>query len=163
MYIVAEGHSFSTPKRGIIGPGAEITEQDFASKEIFLKKISKGHIVVGKSKAALQRELEAARAGAGSKREEADEQAAKNADAIKQAKRKAAEDAVQAALGVLEAKRDADTAAKAAAKNASVADKAEADYRLEAAQADADKKARELSEARDALTAAEASLAGLAG
>ena len=49
MFVVAEGYSFCTA-RGVIKPGAEIKESDFAKEETFQKKVDAGHIVEVKSK-----------------------------------------------------------------------------------------------------------------
>jgi hypothetical protein len=43
-YYVAEGFAFTTKKRGILAPGAEISEKDFASREHFLKTLEKKKI-----------------------------------------------------------------------------------------------------------------------
>jgi colicin import membrane protein len=55
MYCVADGYSFSG-KRGILGPGNEITEKDFASRDAFVKAVAKGKIVVGKNDEQLKKE-----------------------------------------------------------------------------------------------------------
>jgi len=58
MFIVAGGYSFCTA-RGVIKPGEEIKESDFAKKETFQKKIKAGHIIEGKSKEQLAVEAKA--------------------------------------------------------------------------------------------------------
>ena len=49
MYKVAKGHYFIS--RGVkFGPGDAITEKEFASKEVFLKRVEAGHIVASAEK-----------------------------------------------------------------------------------------------------------------
>ncbi|MDR3191577.1 MAG: hypothetical protein LBT87_00765, partial [Treponema sp.] len=82
MYIVAKGHSFSTP-RGILLPGDEVTEKDFSDKKAFLKRVQKGSIVAGKSKDQLDREEAEAKAAAGNKAAKAE--AARRANELEDA------------------------------------------------------------------------------
>jgi len=49
MFVVADGYSFCTA-RGVIKPGAEIKESDFAKKETFQKKVEQGRIVLANTK-----------------------------------------------------------------------------------------------------------------
>ncbi|MDR1253338.1 MAG: hypothetical protein LBK62_14445 [Treponema sp.] len=71
MYIVAKGHSFTTP-RGILGPGNEISEKDFSDKKAFLKRVQKGSIVAGKSTDQLAKEEAEAKITAGDKAAQAE-------------------------------------------------------------------------------------------
>lgn len=136
-YLVSEGHSFST-KRGILGPGAEITEKDFGTKEVFLKNIQKGKIVPGKSKAEIEAELTATKAAEASTALEAEAKRQEAEAKVKASRLKAAEAAVKAAKDAL----------KAAEAEAGKADTGEA----KKASAESVKKAK------DALTAAEVEL-----
>jgi chromosome segregation protein len=121
MYIVAAGYSF-TGKRGIVGPGSEITEKDFASHEAFVRAVAKGKIIVGKGQEQLEKEA----AERAQKQQEAIEAAAgrekgKALEAVKNRKETAAA-AVQVARAALEtAQTDFEKANKA---QADAADKA---------------------------------------
>ncbi|MDR2097708.1 MAG: hypothetical protein LBP37_04230 [Spirochaetaceae bacterium] len=108
MYIVANGYSF-TSKRGILGPGNEIAEKDFASHEAFVKAVAKGKIVIGKGREQLEKEA----AERAQKQQEAVKKAAemekeKTLDAARRKKETAASavDAAKAALASAEQARD---------------------------------------------------------
>jgi hypothetical protein len=104
MYIVAQGHSFVTA-RGVISAGDEITEKDFSEKETFLKKVTKGHIVTGKSKAQLEKEAAEAKTAA-------DKEKAKEAAIKLQQKKDDATRNIQTAEAALKNAQEAHAAAK---------------------------------------------------
>jgi colicin import membrane protein len=99
MYIVKDGYSFST-KRGILKPGDEITEKDFVSHEAFVKAVSRGKIIAGKSPEQLEKE-----AAELAKKEQAEIEAAaakEKGKALVEAKKKQ-----ETALAALQAARNA--------------------------------------------------------
>jgi len=104
MFVVADGYSFCTA-RGVIKPGAEIKESDFAKKETFQKKVKAGHIVEGKSKEQLAAEAKA-KANAAAKKA-AEEAAAQGKKEELARNVETAEAEVQAASGALTAAKDA--------------------------------------------------------
>jgi hypothetical protein len=111
MYIVAKGHSFSTP-RGILLPGDEVTERDFPDKKAFLKRVQKGSIVAGKSKDLLAKEEAEAKIATGDKAAKAE--AARRAKELEDTaiKVRTAEAALENANKALKAAQDAVVAAK---------------------------------------------------
>jgi len=111
MYVVDEKHSFLTA-RGVIGPGEEIRESDFAKKETFLKKVSTGSIVAGKSKAQLEKEAADKKAAAEKEQRETD------AKKLQEAKEKAVADVTVAETALAKA-REAQTAARETANKIS--------------------------------------------
>jgi hypothetical protein len=115
MYIVANGYSFVTA-RGVLKFGDEIQEGDFASKDTFLKKVEKKHIIAGKTKEQLEKEAEEAKTALEKEKKEAEEAR------LKQAKEDAARNIQTAEAALKGAKETLETAKKEAAKKQKLGD-----------------------------------------
>jgi len=109
MYVVAKGNSFIT-HRGVIKPGEEIKENDFADRATFLKRVAKGRIVAGKSNEQIEKESREKQSAAEKAKKEAGEKKKQ------EAKTKIAEQ-VKIAETALKNAQEAHALAKSAADN----------------------------------------------